>query len=300
MASKNKIPDPLVPREFLGGLYHPEFVPEKLDIANFLIEIDSQEEVQKSLKAKQFGTPVTGARGLSSQKDTPIPLTEAEAVEADKQIQATLDRIQFMKNKIAALKRDVDSQVEPNDASGKKKEWKFKLDITKKHRIRRAVKKLFGVKTDTITYGMYKKMLAAKAQLEEEQGDGYLRGFPKKGGGKKNDKKESKSTNNKNKKDGGGGFLERSSKKEDGEEVSSQDEEHYLRMFPKIGRDFVYQGDFNNQIQGIMSLLNPAGTSSVAADTSEARKRAREYKAVLDSGEDGTKKYKDLIKLDDD
>jgi hypothetical protein len=296
MSTKSKIPKPKPTREFLGGLYHPEFIPEKVEVANFLVEIDSEEKVRESLSNKVFNSTLE-----TQAASAPIPLTEAEALEADRQIQATLDRIDRLSNSIDTIGKRIDQQVEPVDASGKKKEWRFELDISKKSRVRRAIKKLFGIKTDTITYGMYKEMLAAKATLEQEQGEGYTKGFTDNKGKKKNQKNESNKAGKKNKKNkDSGGFLERSSKKNDSEDDSSLDEEQYLRLFPKIGRDFVYQGDMNRQLDTIMKLVDPLGRSPTSSDVSEARKRAREYKAVLDSGGDGSKKYKDLIKLDDD
>lgn len=95
------------------------------------------------------------------------------------------------------------------------------------------------------------------------------------------------------------GFLRRAAKEEE-HDVSDFNEESYLRLFPKIGRDFVHKNDLQRMMLSIMSLLDPFGVNPIDfVSDSEARKRALEYKALLDSGEDSSKRYKDLIDLDD-
>jgi len=74
-------------------------------------------------------------------------------------------------------------------------------------------------------------------------------------------------------------------------------EEGYERQFPKIGRDFIYIGDLKAWIDKIVSQ-NP-GLSIPPIGNSEARSMASEYKDVIESGEDGSKKYKDLVKIDE-
>jgi hypothetical protein len=98
------------------------------------------------------------------------------------------------------------------------------------------------------------------------------------------------------------GFLTKSAKGEDtGPSEGAQLEEQYEKLFPKIGRDFVSRRDFAKAMQTLLSLLDPSGLISVDFDDdSEARALAIEYKGLIDAGKDGSKSYKDLIKLDDD
>lgn len=97
-----------------------------------------------------------------------------------------------------------------------------------------------------------------------------------------------------------GGFLRRASAEEESDEGAGL-EEQYEKMFPKIGRDFVYREDLYRVLGSIMAILDPLGNNPVDfGSDQEAKKRAREYKAVLESGKDGSKKFKDLINLDDD
>lgn len=293
MARKSQLPDELPIKEFIDGLYNPEFIPEKVDLNNFLIETEAEEQVRQTLESKKTPNPASAAA-----TDVPVPLTEAEAKEADRQIAATLQRITETRDKINLVRNKIDQQVSASDT-----DLNFRMDISNKPRIRRAIQRLFGYKTDTITYEMYKELVAAKSQLENEQGEAYANGFPedtdsdsrKSKRTKKSDSKKSK----KKKKDRG--FLERNAA---GDELddSSQNEEQYERLFPKIGRDFIYKEDFYNSINGIMNIIDPAGlnplVSNVRSD-SEARKKAKEYKDLLESGKDGSEIYKDLIKLDD-
>ena len=98
----------------------------------------------------------------------------------------------------------------------------------------------------------------------------------------------------------GKGFLRRGASEEE-TNPDKGNEELYERLFPKIGRDFVHKEDLQRMLQGIMLLIDPLGLSPIDTRSDvEARRRALEYKAVLDSGKDGTKLYKDLIRLDDD
>lgn len=94
------------------------------------------------------------------------------------------------------------------------------------------------------------------------------------------------------------GFLERGIK---GEEVGGDSdlEEQYERLFPKIGRDFVYREDLEGLLTKIIEILDPTGIFGLSLDDSAAKSKAHEYKKVLDKGKDGSKIYKDLIKLEE-
>ena len=95
-------------------------------------------------------------------------------------------------------------------------------------------------------------------------------------------------------------FLRRAANDEE-PDVSGTVEEVYERLFAKIGRDFIYKKDFYRIIQEILSIVDPKGIRSVDfRDDSEARQKAFEYKAVLDSGVNGSVLYKDLVDLDED
>lgn len=78
-------------------------------------------------------------------------------------------------------------------------------------------------------------------------------------------------------------------------------EEMYEKLFPKIGRDFVYRDDLYKIINIVMDIVDPLGLTPVDMLSSvEAHKKALVYKATLESGQDGNKLFRDLINLDED
>lgn len=96
------------------------------------------------------------------------------------------------------------------------------------------------------------------------------------------------------------GFLTRSAKDEE-PDTSTNNEEMYERLFPKIGRDFVYKEDLKRILQDIMLLIDPLGLNPVDLDRNSAAKAlAQEYKSIVESGKVNNQRFKDLIKIDED
>ena len=97
------------------------------------------------------------------------------------------------------------------------------------------------------------------------------------------------------------GFLTKAAREEDSTDEGGQLEEQYMKLFPKMGRDFVHREDFVVIIRQVLAIVDPAGLNPVNLDDdSEARERAKEYKAYIDEDKKGSDVYKDLIKLDED
>lgn len=74
-------------------------------------------------------------------------------------------------------------------------------------------------------------------------------------------------------------------------------EEQYEKLFPKVARDFVYREDMEAFIENLTLLLRavlPGFAISITQD--RAKDRALKYREVLESGEDGSKKFEDVIK----
>jgi hypothetical protein len=88
-------------------------------------------------------------------------------------------------------------------------------------------------------------------------------------------------------------FLRKSINNEE-EDEDDQLEEQYQKLFPKIGRDFVHIDDLKKILESVRPGLG------YEYGVSEARRRAREYKALLDSGKSKSGKYDDLIDLGGD
>jgi hypothetical protein len=96
------------------------------------------------------------------------------------------------------------------------------------------------------------------------------------------------------------GFLKRAAREEDSSDESAQIEEQYMKLFPKIGRDFVHREDLESLIRQILFLIDPLEIIPISIDDSEARLRAAEYKHLLEEDKKGSDIYKDLINLDED
>ena len=97
------------------------------------------------------------------------------------------------------------------------------------------------------------------------------------------------------------GFLTKAAREEDSSDEGGQLEEQYMKLFPKIGRDFVHREDLVVMLRELHALADPAQMTPINfEDDSEARQRATEYKAYLDEDKKGSDVYQDLIQLDED
>ena len=81
-------------------------------------------------------------------------------------------------------------------------------------------------------------------------------------------------------------------------------EEQYERMFPKIARDFVTREDLEELILRLVAglqILNGGVPLPVnlKLGNSNAVAKAVLYKNVIESGEDGSKLFVDLIKIEE-
>jgi hypothetical protein len=97
------------------------------------------------------------------------------------------------------------------------------------------------------------------------------------------------------------GFLKRLSGGEDAFAADEMREEMYLRLFPKIGRDFVTIEDLIDILIDMSEGRYQDSSELAMAIRSKhnALEKAREYKRLLDYDLAGDSRYKDLIDLDD-
>lgn len=169
----DRLPKNKLPKDFGTGLFTPEFIVRNVNLNDFVVEAElprKSDEAVKRVERKVRG------QSASTRGDVPIPLTEAEAVAADERIASTLARIQYARERIVDAKAQIDEAITFSTGG---KELSFKMDISKKKSLQRAIKKLFGQKLDTITYNMYKEMLVAKHQLEKEEIQDFAKGKTK-------------------------------------------------------------------------------------------------------------------------
>ena len=79
-------------------------------------------------------------------------------------------------------------------------------------------------------------------------------------------------------------------------------EEKYMRLFMKIGRDFVHKDDLAIILsKEVISLIDPDILANIDLySLSGARDRAEEYREYLATGQLGSSVYSDLIDLSED
>ena len=126
---------------------------------------DAQEELERTVDAK-VAAAERGELGVTA------PLTQEEAALVDQRIDKLLESIGDTRDRVADTQKRIELQVAPKDGN----ELSFKLDIRKKPSLKRAIAAVFGVKSDTITYSMYKQCVELKRLLEEEESDNYVAG----------------------------------------------------------------------------------------------------------------------------
>lgn len=121
--------------------------------------------------AGSANTPLDEQQAASGSRLRPA-LTFEEAVEVEKRKNQLIENIDIVREKIS------DTKVRINEVLGANgPDIDFDIDIRRKPRLKRAIKKAFGIKNPTtITYKMYLAALAAKRQLEQQEADDYVGG----------------------------------------------------------------------------------------------------------------------------
>jgi hypothetical protein len=163
--NKNKSP--------FSPLYNPEYIPEKLNVQDFI----SVQEVVEVVNEDKTTEAIPGAGKAVSSNGLPIPLTPKEAEQALIEIRNTKTNLKIIKEKIKTTRQQIDKEIATGLSARNKSELAFKLNIKGKPMLRRAVRQVFGIDTDTITYSMYKELLQMRQTLEIEDADGYVRGY---------------------------------------------------------------------------------------------------------------------------
>lgn len=146
--------------------YDPVLVSSKPNLAEF---VDPEPQaVRDVVEEKIRNAPLAK---LISGSEIPKPLTLAEAQAIVSQIIQTKNDIARTRNRISGILSQIDNA---GITSQNGREIGFSININKKTQLKRAIKKVFGVNTNTITYSMYRAALNAKRQLEKEETDEYV------------------------------------------------------------------------------------------------------------------------------
>ena len=157
--------------DIFGKIYTGEHTPEQLDLNDFFL-YDDEEKVRQSVDSKIDEASKANTTLIGKDSDIPRPLTKKEAEEMDKRIQQLQAKIAYQRQRIKDIGEDIDSQV----SSEPGKEIQFSVNVSKRPILKKAIKSVFGFKTNTITYSTYKAALELKSQLEREEAQSYLSG----------------------------------------------------------------------------------------------------------------------------
>lgn len=153
-----------LPKEVVEGLYNPSYLPRELNLNEFIedpdqIKRETQESLHKVIQVE--AEPTEGA-----------PLTEAQAEEVDRYIESLKESIAQTRGRIATLRAHIDATAIPENGP----EFTLQIDISKKPSVRKAIQKVFGYKTNSLTYSMYKAAIELKRKIEQDEANSYVNG----------------------------------------------------------------------------------------------------------------------------
>ena len=155
-------------KRLLSSNYPVDLVPEILDIPDF-IEIVHTEERKKEAKVEVEAKIQNASR---TPEEIPIPLTEAQAEAIDLRIKSALSNIGSARKGLQDVRQDLEKRIIDQDTES----VSFSIDIKKKGRLARAIKKLWGEKREELTFNMYKELLEAKKKLEQQEIEKFASG----------------------------------------------------------------------------------------------------------------------------
>ena len=157
-----RLPADLQP--LIQKLYQPDFDPQDLKLVSAVpLSKDDLEIVEarvKEVEKKLFSDEV------------PRPLTEGEAIAVEQKVDEMQEAIAATRARISSMRTKIDAQAAPDGQA----EISFEVDLKRKRRLRRAIRKAFGEKPETLTYSMYRAALEAKRQLEDQEAENYTSG----------------------------------------------------------------------------------------------------------------------------
>jgi hypothetical protein len=116
-------------------------------------------EKQSAINKKQVGEE-------NRPKSVQRPLTKEEAEIVEDEIKELKARITSINKKIGFAESSIIEQQEANESSPS-----FSFDISKRPRLKRQAKSVFGKRVKDITFEMYRELLAEKHLLEKEDGN---------------------------------------------------------------------------------------------------------------------------------
>lgn len=148
----------------IQALYRPDYDPEEFKLVQALKlnedDLRIVEQRVKEAEKKLFGA------------DVPRPLTAEEAAVVEQKVRDMRDAIATTRTRISATRARIDAKAAPDGQA----EVAFEVDLKKKQRLRRAIKSVFGIKPNALSYSMYRAALEAKRELEDREAADYTSG----------------------------------------------------------------------------------------------------------------------------
>lgn len=152
-------------KSLVQQFYNPEFMPDNLNLAEFVQVIEKDETIRARIDEQVKSSPLVKLL----EGDVPRPLTYEESIAIDDEIERYKQAITATRNRISGVLKQLDEIAYGYNGG----EISFQLDISKRLHLRRAIKKAFGVTTDTITYSMYRAAVEAKRNVEKSEAKDY-------------------------------------------------------------------------------------------------------------------------------
>ena len=155
-------------RRLLTSNFPQDLVPEVLDIPDYIQLVDIED--QKVEATKEVDHRVQ--KSTTVVDDVPVPLTEAQSEAVDLRMKAALSNIEVARAELKNVRELLEKRI--NDQNNES--IAFQIDVDKKPRLLRAIKKLWGEKRTELTFDMYKELLEAKQALESQEIEAFSSG----------------------------------------------------------------------------------------------------------------------------
>lgn len=151
-------------QNIIQELYLPSFSPEQSKLAK-LIPMDKTDTEIIDNRVKEAEQQI-----FQSKDENAKPLTAEEAVAIQKKVLQMRDAIAATRYNITRMRKIIDDKINEDG------ELAFSVDLRKKQRLRRAIKKTFNITPTELTYEMYILALETKRQIEKEEANNYANG----------------------------------------------------------------------------------------------------------------------------
>lgn len=151
-------------------LYHPGFKPEDIDFSHFydVAEKEAKEDIDRTYATMRSlnGDSPRNTGSLAGDAAIKRPITKEESLLIDAKKEQVYQRA-------IGLRKDIESEISKID--DETLDWSQTFDLKSRPRLRKAIKRIFGEKKETISYAEFKSLLIRKKQLEMTEAADMMR-----------------------------------------------------------------------------------------------------------------------------